>query len=53
MFRGTPRPTAEEPALAADRKAVRAAMLQPVIDAVDALVVVLSGGCSLWLWNRR
>ena len=28
-------------------------MLRPVIDAVDALVVVLSADCSLWLWNRR
>ena len=30
-----------------------AAAIQRVIDAVDALVVVASTECSLWLWNER
>ena len=28
-------------------------MLQRAIDAIEALVVVASPDCSLWLWNRR
>ncbi len=52
MLRGAPRPSPEE-APSADQKAVYEAMLQPVIDAVDALVVVIADDCSLWLWNRR
>ncbi len=28
-------------------------MVQRLIDAIDALVVVVSPDCSLWLWNRR
>jgi PAS domain S-box-containing protein len=53
MLRGAPRPSAEEPPPSADQKVAHAAMLQPVIDAVDALVVVISDDCCLWLWNRR
>ena len=29
------------------------AVVQSVIDAIDALVVVASPDCSLWLWNER
>ncbi len=29
------------------------AELQPLIDAVDSLVVIAHPQCSLWLWNRR
>ena len=28
-------------------------LLQRAIDAVDALVVVASADCTLWLWNQR
>jgi two-component system, cell cycle sensor histidine kinase and response regulator CckA len=31
----------------------QAVMAQRLIDAVDALVVVIAPDCSLWLWNRR
>jgi PAS domain S-box-containing protein len=55
IFRGGPRSSeaAEPPQGPAVRTTAQAAMLQPLIDAIDALVVVVSPDCSLWLWNRR
>jgi two-component system, cell cycle sensor histidine kinase and response regulator CckA len=43
------RPSPDEDA----RAVAHAAVVQRVIDAVDALVVVASPECTLWLWNRR
>jgi two-component system, cell cycle sensor histidine kinase and response regulator CckA len=48
--RGVP---AHQPPGAAAPSTVQAAMVQRVIDAVDALVVVASPDCRLWLWNGR
>jgi two-component system, cell cycle sensor histidine kinase and response regulator CckA len=53
MLRGAPRPKSDEAAPSADQKAAQAETLRPVIDAVDALVVVIAADGSLWLWNRR
>ena len=44
---GEPTPGAAPPTSA------QAAVFQRVIDAVDALVVVASPDCSVWLWNDR
>jgi two-component system cell cycle sensor histidine kinase/response regulator CckA len=38
---------------AAAKTAVQTELVQRVIDAIDALVVVASPNCSLWLWNAR
>ena len=35
------------------RNSAKAALIQRLIDAIDALVVVVSADCSLWLWNKR
>ena len=45
--------TAEPSPAPAIGAASQAVMLQRVIDAIDALVVVVSPDCSLWLWNKR
>ena len=49
LFRGRSAPAVEP----ADRVGAQAAVVKSVIDAVDALVVVASTDCSLWLWNDR
>jgi two-component system, cell cycle sensor histidine kinase and response regulator CckA len=36
-----------------EQVAFQSAQIQRLIDAVDALVVVASTECSLWLWNER
>jgi two-component system, cell cycle sensor histidine kinase and response regulator CckA len=37
----------------AAKTAVQTELVQRVIDAIDALVVVASPDCTLWLWNAR
>ena len=54
LARGTRNPGSGATNSAPTAPAVDAtALLQHAIDAVDALVVIVSADCTLWLWNTR